>query len=167
MDDICAICLEPNNTSTRIYNQQSYTLYCGHTFHIKCILQWFLRQFTCPVCKKKQIHGMDKIMDMIYSLDIKIVLNKIIKLIMLILLIVPLLGNDIILLFQIIFNLSNHTLKILLIVLNLIFKILMCIFIIFICRISNEFNIINLNINKEIYYILGFYLIYNMYLLIY
>ncbi|CAG7876925.1 unnamed protein product [Brassica rapa] len=24
---------------------------CGHTFHMKCIDQWFLRQVSCPICR--------------------------------------------------------------------------------------------------------------------
>uniref|UniRef100_M4F3Y5 RING-type domain-containing protein n=2 Tax=Brassica TaxID=3705 RepID=M4F3Y5_BRACM len=24
---------------------------CGHTFHMKCIDEWFLRQVSCPICR--------------------------------------------------------------------------------------------------------------------
>ncbi|KAF8103959.1 hypothetical protein N665_0182s0065 [Sinapis alba] len=24
---------------------------CGHTFHMKCIDEWFLRQISCPICR--------------------------------------------------------------------------------------------------------------------
>ena len=42
----CSICLESLN------DDQSYTLEaCGHTFHTKCIINWFRKSPSCPCCR--------------------------------------------------------------------------------------------------------------------
>ena len=40
----CAICAE------RI-NDNEYSLECNHTFHTKCIIDWFRYCGTCPMCR--------------------------------------------------------------------------------------------------------------------
>ncbi|GJR00458.1 nucleotide-binding alpha-beta plait domain-containing protein [Tanacetum coccineum] len=41
----CSVCLDPFNCQ-----QEVYRLPCGHYFHKVCIVPWFLRKNTCPVC---------------------------------------------------------------------------------------------------------------------
>jgi len=43
----CPICLEDFGIDKYL------TLTCGHKFHADCILEWFTRQMTCPICRKK------------------------------------------------------------------------------------------------------------------
>ena len=46
-DDTCAICIESfSNKSTNII------LDCGHKFHSACIISWFEKELTCPICRK-------------------------------------------------------------------------------------------------------------------
>lgn len=30
-------------------------LNCGHSFHFKCIIRWFVHSDDCPTCRKKQM----------------------------------------------------------------------------------------------------------------
>jgi hypothetical protein len=49
----CSICL--NNF---IMNDELYLLQCEHLFHKKCLLKWFKKKQTCPICRhdiKKKI----------------------------------------------------------------------------------------------------------------
>jgi hypothetical protein len=41
----CSICLE------KIINK--LTLPCGHQFHSDCILDWFEKELSCPICRIK------------------------------------------------------------------------------------------------------------------
>ena len=43
--DECPICLKPL--------LRSVALDCGHSYHLKCIDAWFLRQKNCPYCRRK------------------------------------------------------------------------------------------------------------------
>ena len=43
----CSICLD------NFDDTDSLTLPCGHTFHTCCILEWFDKQMTCPVCRRR------------------------------------------------------------------------------------------------------------------
>ena len=43
----CTICLQPLST------QASCTLDCGHAFHAKCVVEWFRRVPTCPLCREE------------------------------------------------------------------------------------------------------------------
>ena len=43
----CPICLDS------CCEKNSLTLPCGHCFHTGCILEWFDKQMTCPVCRRK------------------------------------------------------------------------------------------------------------------
>lgn len=43
----CSICLEKDNKCIK--------LNCNHTFHIECIHEWFKKDLTCPICRKKQV----------------------------------------------------------------------------------------------------------------
>ncbi len=45
-NDICSICID--NFSPR---QMSIVLHCNHKFHKKCILEWFKKELTCPMCR--------------------------------------------------------------------------------------------------------------------
>lgn len=47
-NDACAICQE----SFQKYDI-SRLLFCLHSFHLKCIDQWFVHDNTCPLCKKE------------------------------------------------------------------------------------------------------------------
>jgi hypothetical protein len=42
----CSICCED---SIKLY----HTLPCGHTFHIKCVMEWFRRNGRCPMCREE------------------------------------------------------------------------------------------------------------------
>lgn len=44
MQTSCVICFEQ---STKL----SHTLPCDHTFHADCIIDWFRRSSTCPLCR--------------------------------------------------------------------------------------------------------------------
>ncbi len=48
IDEKCSICL--NEFKTGEYKRE---LFCGHTFHKKCIDKWLLKsnKMTCPLCK--------------------------------------------------------------------------------------------------------------------
>lgn len=46
-DNTCAICIESfSNKHTNII------LDCGHKFHSACIISWFEKELTCPICRK-------------------------------------------------------------------------------------------------------------------
>ena len=47
----CSICLE-NVKSTNTFNTKRLT--CGHSYHVDCILTWFVTSDECPVCRTKQ-----------------------------------------------------------------------------------------------------------------
>ena len=46
--DSCAVCLEG-------FDKTPATIVCGHSFHLKCLLQWDLNSDTaqCPLCRTK------------------------------------------------------------------------------------------------------------------
>lgn len=46
-DETCSICIESfSNKHTNII------LDCGHKFHSSCIISWFEKELTCPICRK-------------------------------------------------------------------------------------------------------------------
>lgn len=47
---VCAVCLDNIG-----HNQTVIDLSCNHTFHEQCLVNWFLRHNTCPLCR--QVHG--------------------------------------------------------------------------------------------------------------
>lgn len=47
----CAICFEQVPSTNSAQNKR---LSCGHSFHMNCILKWFLRSDACPTCRKSQ-----------------------------------------------------------------------------------------------------------------
>ena len=49
----CSICLE-SVRSTNSANTKRLT--CGHSFHHKCITEWFIQSNICPKCRKEQSH---------------------------------------------------------------------------------------------------------------
>ena len=44
--DDCYICL-----SSLLKKNRLIRLFCGHTFHLKCIFEWFNQKISCPTCK--------------------------------------------------------------------------------------------------------------------
>ena len=44
----CCICLDKFNE-----NDELIVLKCNHRFHTKCIINWFEKELTCPLCRKK------------------------------------------------------------------------------------------------------------------
>jgi len=44
----CPICYDAINTASGIT-----TLACSHSYHLKCITQWFHQHETCPCCRKE------------------------------------------------------------------------------------------------------------------
>lgn len=45
----CAICFEQVPSTNSSSHKR---LNCGHAFHLKCILNWFVESTDCPVCRK-------------------------------------------------------------------------------------------------------------------
>ena len=41
----CSICLN------KIINEQP--LPCGHIFHFNCVLDWFNKDLSCPICRER------------------------------------------------------------------------------------------------------------------
>jgi len=41
--DICSICMGPTTPT--------YITPCGHAFHILCVLRWFQKKSSCPMCR--------------------------------------------------------------------------------------------------------------------
>jgi hypothetical protein len=58
--DICNICLDDfdDRLDKKLYNKLDELKYkeifieCGHSFHLECLNQWFLKKNTCPCCRK-------------------------------------------------------------------------------------------------------------------
>ena len=46
-NDTCAICIEPFSSK-----HTNIILDCGHKFHSACIISWFEKELTCPICRK-------------------------------------------------------------------------------------------------------------------
>ena len=44
----CVICI-----SNFIEEERIVSLPCNHTFHSKCLKEWFSNNNTCPICKRK------------------------------------------------------------------------------------------------------------------
>lgn len=42
---VCAICTESINENGHTLDE------CGHTFHARCIVSWFRRASSCPMCR--------------------------------------------------------------------------------------------------------------------
>jgi hypothetical protein len=40
----CSICMEK-------FNNDRINIPCGHNFHSKCILDWFEKDMSCPICR--------------------------------------------------------------------------------------------------------------------
>ena len=45
--DTCVICIEPLQSK-----QTTIILDCNHIYHKDCILDWFNKELTCPMCRK-------------------------------------------------------------------------------------------------------------------
>ena len=52
LNQTCSICLE-NVKSTNTIGTKRLT--CGHSYHVDCILNWFVTSNECPVCRVKQV----------------------------------------------------------------------------------------------------------------
>ena len=48
----CSICLEDVPSTNSASHKR---LSCGHAFHFRCILNWFVCSNECPSCRTKQI----------------------------------------------------------------------------------------------------------------
>ena len=67
IDDICIICLEKfeneKNIKSTVFtgnsdeednmSNEKITIPCKHSFHTKCILNWFKQEKRCPICRTK------------------------------------------------------------------------------------------------------------------
>ena len=47
----CSVCLEPVSSVNRATSKR---LTCGHAFHMKCIMKWFVTSDECPSCRTPQ-----------------------------------------------------------------------------------------------------------------
>ena len=61
----CSVCLEDVGS---INTANTKRLSCGHSYHINCILNWFVTSNECPVCRSNQdndllINFKDKVED--------------------------------------------------------------------------------------------------------
>ena len=45
--ETCVICIEPLHSK-----QTTIILDCNHIYHKNCILDWFNKELTCPMCRK-------------------------------------------------------------------------------------------------------------------
>ena len=45
--ETCVICIEPLQSK-----QTTIILDCNHIYHKNCILDWFNKELTCPMCRK-------------------------------------------------------------------------------------------------------------------
>lgn len=43
----CPICFES-------LGKDKHVLTCGHTFHKKCMMSWYIESDVCPICREKQ-----------------------------------------------------------------------------------------------------------------
>ena len=48
----CSICWDQVRSTNSANTKR---LSCGHSFHLNCILQWFVKSNECPVCRQEQI----------------------------------------------------------------------------------------------------------------
>jgi len=50
-ETVCAVCLDQMDTTTG--GSHNMTLGCGHAFHERCVLTWFISslKWSCPVCR--------------------------------------------------------------------------------------------------------------------
>ena len=48
----CSICLEEVPSTNSASHKR---LSCGHAFHFKCIIRWFVTSDECPCCRTKQV----------------------------------------------------------------------------------------------------------------
>ncbi len=62
----CSICWD-NVPSTNSGHHKR--LRCGHSFHMKCILTWFIQSDCCPVCRKENQN--DLLINFKYSIENK------------------------------------------------------------------------------------------------
>jgi hypothetical protein len=46
--DVCSICIEKFNV-----NKDFCSTFCGHSFHLSCLMDVMKTQDTCPICRKK------------------------------------------------------------------------------------------------------------------
>ena len=47
LENECSICLCSMNNKEKLV-----ALPCGHVFHHVCIYLWYLKQFSCPICRE-------------------------------------------------------------------------------------------------------------------
>ena len=47
----CSICFENVKSLNSLSTKR---LTCGHSFHLNCILGWYVHSDECPVCRRKQ-----------------------------------------------------------------------------------------------------------------
>lgn len=49
----CMICFEQVRSKN---SPGTKSLSCGHAFHMRCILDWFVVSSECPVCRRVQVY---------------------------------------------------------------------------------------------------------------
>ena len=56
-DENCVICYSNLDDEEQCYSIEP----CGHTFHTKCIIDWFRRASTCPCCRDNTVQQLNQI----------------------------------------------------------------------------------------------------------
>ncbi len=67
---VCSICLEECN--------KPFMTSCNHTFHVECIEEWYKKDNTCPICRKKQPGKLEQLYSILQknkNSDVRQVLN--------------------------------------------------------------------------------------------
>ena len=62
----CPVCFEQVRSLNSAHTKK---LNCGHSFHLPCILGWFVESNTCPVCRSEQTANIDPLIQFKNSIE--------------------------------------------------------------------------------------------------
>lgn len=49
----CSICFEMVRSTNSPHTKR---LNCGHSYHLECILKWFVKSNQCPTCRREHLN---------------------------------------------------------------------------------------------------------------